>query len=80
MVADEAVTQLIDLALVPLHDDVERLALPREARLDQLAVVGVGEPLRRRRSSDVSCATLVFQPGRTGADQIRWIVRSAAHS
>ena len=38
VVADEAIAQLIDVALVPLDEDVERFPPPREARLDQLGV------------------------------------------
>ena len=42
MIAGEPIAQLVDVALVPLDEDVECGRLPAEARLHQRVVIGVG--------------------------------------
>ena len=75
VIADKPITQLIDLALVPLDDDVECLALPGEARLDERAIVGrvgsarsVGRAVSvRSRSRSPASAAAAF---RARADRV----------
>ena len=68
VVADEPVTELVDLPLVPLDDDVEGVAVPCDARGDKDVVRRVGERRLVRALSVRSRRAVTFHSGRTGGE------------